>query len=362
MSGEKTEQPTEQRKQKARKEGQIARTPDLGAWGGMFAASIVIPMVGKDTMAVGQSLYVQAIALIANPDPYAALKVLTTGLLDGAVAVAPLAVGLMVFAVLASAAQGGIQPIAKKFKPDFTRLNPAKGLKQNFGGHALWEGTKSLTKTAVVGGVLYLAVRDLVPVLLTAGSMPVEAVLSTIVNTVLNVIRAAAAVGLIMAAADYAVARRRTNKQLKMSKQDIKDEHKKSEGDPQQKGAIRQRQMEMSRSRMMADLPKADVILVNPTHVAVALSYDPVKGAPRVIAKGAGSVATKIREKATELRIPMVRDVPLARALYQDCDLGHEIPADFYGAVARVLAFVMMLKSKGSAAGLHRNTMSGSSA
>jgi flagellar biosynthetic protein FlhB len=361
MSGEKTEKPTEQRKRQARKEGQVARTPDLGAWGGIFIASMVIPMVGQRAMKTGQALYMQAMTIIEDPDPIKALKLLTGGIRDGAVAVAPLAVGLMVFAVLAASAQGGLRVATKKLKPDFSRLNPFKGIKQTFGGHALWEGAKALSKTAVVGGVLYLSVRHLVPVLLSAGSVPVEVLLSTIVSTVLNVIRAAAAAGLIMAAADYAVARRRIGKQIRMSKQDIKDEHKKSEGDPHQKGHIRQRQMEMSRSRMMSDLPKADVVLVNPTHVAVALSYDPEKGAPRVIAKGAGAIATKIREKATELRIPMVQDVPLARALYKDCDIGREIPADFYGAVARVLAFVMMLKAKGSAAGVHRNTMSGSS-
>jgi flagellar biosynthetic protein FlhB len=106
---------------------------------------------------------------------------------------------------------------------------------------------------------------------------------------------------------------------------------------------------------MMADLERADVVVVNPTHVAVALRYEPAKGAPRVVAKGQGLIANRIREKATEFRIPMVLDVPLARALYKNCDLGDEIPAEFFGAVARVLAFVMMMKAKGSAAGLHTN-------
>jgi flagellar biosynthetic protein FlhB len=110
----------------------------------------------------------------------------------------------------------------------------------------------------------------------------------------------------------------------------------------------------MSRNRMMSDLASADVVVVNPTHVAVALRYDPAKGAPRVVAKGAGAVAAKIREKAAESRIPMVQDVPLARALHKSCDIGAEVPAEFFGAVARVLAFVMGLKAKGSAAGLHQ--------
>jgi flagellar biosynthetic protein FlhB len=113
--------------------------------------------------------------------------------------------------------------------------------------------------------------------------------------------------------------------------------------------------MAMSRNRQMADVPTADVVMVNPTHVAVALRYDPAKGAPRVVAKGSGAIATKIRALATENRIPMVQDVPLARALHGGCEVGQEIPAEFYGAVARVLAFVMSLKARGSAAGVHRN-------
>jgi flagellar biosynthetic protein FlhB len=158
-----------------------------------------------------------------------------------------------------------------------------------------------------------------------------------------------------MAAADYFVVRRRTNKQLRMSKEEVKQEHKNTEGDPHVKGHIRAKQMAMARNRQMADVPTADVVLVNPTHVAVALRYDPEKGAPRVLAKGQGAIAQKIRELASEHRIPMVQDVPLARALEKSVEVGMEIPADFYGAVAKVLAFVMSLKAKGSAAGLHRN-------
>jgi flagellar biosynthetic protein FlhB len=139
-----------------------------------------------------------------------------------------------------------------------------------------------------------------------------------------------------------------------MTKHQVKEEHKQTEGDPQLRGAIRSRQLAMSRNRMMADLVEADVVVVNPTHVAVALRYDPAKGAPRVVAKGAGTLAARIREVAAEHRIALVQDVPLARALHAGCELGQEVPPDLYSAVARVLAFVMALKSRGSAAGLHR--------
>jgi flagellar biosynthetic protein FlhB len=148
--------------------------------------------------------------------------------------------------------------------------------------------------------------------------------------------------------------RYRISKGLKMSHHEVKQEHRQSEGDPHMKGAIRSRQAAMARSRMMAEVPDADVVLVNPVHVAVALRYEPAKGAPRVVAKGAGEVAARIREKASEHRVPMVENVPLARALYRACDLGQEIPAELYTAVAQVLAFVLSLRARGSSAGLHR--------
>jgi flagellar biosynthetic protein FlhB len=244
---------------------------------------------------------------------------------------------------------------SKLFIPKFSRLNPLPGIKKMFGPQSLWEGTKALIKTGVLAGVLYLTMKDIVPVLMTAGQLQLRSLLGVINDTVLSIIRAASVAGIVMAAADYFVVRRRTNKQLRMTKEEVKQENKNTEGDPHVKGQIRARQMAMARNRQMADVPTADVVLVNPTHVAVALRYDPEKGAPRVIAKGQGAIAQKIRELATEHRIPMVQDVALARALESSVEVGMEIPADFYGAVAKVLAFVMSLKSRGSAAGLHRN-------
>jgi flagellar biosynthetic protein FlhB len=157
-----------------------------------------------------------------------------------------------------------------------------------------------------------------------------------------------------MAVADIVVVRRRNNKQLKMTKHEVKEEIRNSDGDPLLRGALRSRALAISRNRMMADVPSADVVLVNPTHVAVALKYDPSRGAPRVVAKGADHLATRIRELAERSRVPMVADIPLARTLYSACEVGQEIPADLYQGVATVLAFVMRLKRKGSAAGMHR--------
>jgi flagellar biosynthetic protein FlhB len=160
---------------------------------------------------------------------------------------------------------------------------------------------------------------------------------------------------LVLGAADYAFQRRRVGKQTRMTKDEVKQEHKQTEGDPLVKSAIRSRQLAMARNRMMADIAQADVVLVNPTHVAVALRYEPEKGAPRVVARGAGAIAAKIRERAGEESVPLVRDVPLARALYTSTKVGQEIPAELFAAVAQVLAFVISRRTRGQRGGSHRS-------
>ncbi|MET8151192.1 flagellar biosynthesis protein FlhB [Actinoplanes sp. NPDC049668] len=355
MAGEKTEQPTPQKLKKARKEGQIGRSQDIGAWVGMLAASIMLPRTLGSAMDHSRELMAKVPDVIADPDPQIALGILKDGLMSAGWAVLPLALTMMAVGIAAAAAQGGIRVATKLFIPKFSRLNPFPGIKRMFGPQALWEGTKALVKTAVLAAVLYMTMKDIVPVLMTAGRLQIGSLLGVINDAVLSLIRAAAVAGIVMAAADYFVVRRRTNKQLRMSKEEVKQEHKNTEGDPHVKGQIRARQMAMARNRQMADVPTADVVLVNPTHVAVALRYDAEKGAPRVIAKGQGAIAQKIRELASENRIPMVQDVALARALEKSVEVGMEIPAEFFGAVAKVLAFVMSLKARGSAAGLHRN-------
>ncbi|WP_430780643.1 EscU/YscU/HrcU family type III secretion system export apparatus switch protein [Actinoplanes sp. G11-F43] len=355
MSGEKTEEPTAQKLKKAKQEGQIGKTQDLGAWFGMLAASVMLPRTLKQAMDHAMELMEKIPDTIQNPDPGKTIGIFRDALMSAAWAVLPLALTMMAVGVVAAGAQGGIRIATKLFIPKFNRLNPFSGIKKMFGGQALWEGVKALVKTAVLGGVLYLTMKDIVPVLLSAGRLPMATLLATISDASIQLIRAAAAAGIVMAAADYFVVRRRTKKQLRMSKEEVKQEHKNTEGDPLVKAQIRAKQMAMARNRQMADVPTADVVVVNPVHVAVALRYEPEKGAPRVVAKGQGPLAQKIRDIATENRIPMVQDVPLARALNKDCEIGQEIPAEFFAAVAKVLAFVMSLKARGAAAGLHRN-------
>jgi flagellar biosynthetic protein FlhB len=351
--GEKTEAPTQKKLKEGRQEGRIARSTDLSAWTTLLAASVVVPVVVRKLTAVLTDLLLRIPEVIADPDPAVAMKLLSGAAKGASSAWLLLAATTVGMAIASTAVQGGLHPATKLLKPKFSRLNPLPGLKRLAGPHSAWEAAKGTIKTAVVAVLLWSSVRSLLPVLIASGALPLSSVVESAVAAITSLIRVACAAGLAIAAADYIVARRRTGKQLKMSKQDIKEENRQAEGDPQLRGAIRSRQLSMSRNRMIADVATADVVLVNPTQVAVALRYEPERGAPRVVAKGAGAIAAKIRQRAEENRVPMVRDVPLARALHKACELGQEVPPELYAAVATVLAFVMSLKVRGSAAGVH---------
>lgn len=350
---ERTEKATPKRLREARKKGQISSSPELAAWTGLLVATFVVPHVFQSTMRLAGDTLVQVGAIIRQPDTGRAMALAGSSLRSAMTQVVPLAIMIGAIGVAGVAAQGGIHFSAEKLKPKFSKLNPLSGIKRIFGPHGLWELAKAVLKTAVLGMVVYLSVHHLVPTVYGSGSMPLTGLIKIATGTALNVLRAAAVTGVIMAGADFAVVRRRNNKTLKMTKQEVKEEHKSQEGDPHIKGQRRARAIAMARSRMMKDVPSADVVLVNPTHVAVALKYEPGVGAPRVIAKGADHIAARIRQIAEENRVPMVRDVPLARTLFATLEVGDEIPPDLYKAVATVLAFIMTLKRRGSAAGLH---------
>ncbi|MEJ5913325.1 EscU/YscU/HrcU family type III secretion system export apparatus switch protein [Pseudokineococcus sp. 1T1Z-3] len=353
-SGEKSEKPTEKRLKEARAEGRVARSADVGAWLGMAAAGVVLPLTVTRGWAAAQTSLEHVRDVARTPDPQLAVAALAEGLRAVALVMAPLAAITVVVAIGAAAAQGGLHPATKNFKPQFSKLNPKQGLTRILGPQAWWEATKILLKSVALGVVLWLAVRALLPVLVGAGALPLAATVDAVRGGTATLIRTAVVAGLVLALADYLVVRRRTMKGIKMTHKEVRDEHKQTEGDPMLKSAIRSKQMAMSRNRMMAEIASADVVLLNPTHVAVALRYEPGKGAPRVVAKGKGVIAAKIRERATEHRVPMVEDVPLARALHDACAVGQEVPADLYTAVARVLAFVMRLRTRGVASGRHR--------
>jgi flagellar biosynthetic protein FlhB len=352
--GEKTEKPTPQRLKKARKEGQIPRTQELGTWLGVAAASVMLPMLVGSAFENVQKLFIQIGAVASNPEPAALSTLLGQALTAFMTTVLPMALVMMVVGTAASAAQGGVTFATKSMKPTLKKLNPFPGIKRMFGTQGLWEATKALIKTAALGAVVIITSDRAQTLVSSAGALPLSAVAATFTDAAILMFRVVAVTGLVIAIADYVVVRKKTMNKLKMSQYEIKQEYKQSEGDPHMKAHRRGVQISMSRNRMMSEAADADVLLVNPTHVAVALKYDADKGAPRVVAKGAGEVAARLRAIAEENRVPMVQDIPLARALHASCELGQEVPAQLFTAVARVLAFVMHLGARGVRGGFHR--------
>ncbi len=351
---DRSEKATPRRMREARRKGKLQRSQDLSAWLGIGAGALVLPAVlaagaraGRDQLRVVQRT-------IEAPDAGAVTTALGDGLGSVLTTLAPLLAVVVLAAVAATAVQGGIHPTVHKLKPTFKQFNLPAGVKRIFGAQAAWQGVKAALKAGAIGAVLWTVVQGMVPLLLGSGMHSLSQVLDVVAGGASNLLRTAVIAGLALAAADVLVIMRRNRKQTRMTKREVFEEHKQTEGDPLVKSQIRSRQLAMSRNRMIADVAGADVVLVNPTHVAVALTYTPGSGAPRVVAKGAGHVAARIRAKATEKHVPMVEDVPLARALHAACELGQEVPPHLYVAVARVLAFVMALRRRGAATGMHR--------
>jgi flagellar biosynthesis protein FlhB len=351
VSEEKTEAPTAKKKKESRKEGQVPRTQELGGWSTMLIFALLLDFAAGRELRSLQSFMAASLRAAQNPSPSQALEVLGEGLWHAALVVVVLGSVVMVVGVAASLAQGGFYVASKAVKPKWSKLNLLQGAKRIFGPQALWEGAKTLIKASIVALLCYSAIKAVVP--LIGGFVPAGATLEIAHARISGLLRVVAVAGLVMAGADYAFQRKKVGKQTKMTKQEVKQEHKNTEGDPLVKSAIRSRQLAAARNRMMADVPQADVVLVNPTHVAVALRYDPAAGAPKVVAKGAGAIAQRIRDLGTEADVPLVRDVPLARALYSSCAVGQEIPAELFAAVAQVLAFVIGRRTHGQRGGTH---------
>lgn len=350
-SGEKTEKPTPKRRKESRGKGQIARTQDLSSWSSILAMTYVMPMVMRTGLEQCQQM-LASITLVLQGGDGMMLGFLGDAVVRGGMVMAPVVLLILVMSVVGHVSQIGWAP--KKLKPDFKKLNVFKGVKGLFGMKLVWESIKNLVKLAIIVVLALAPMRTVYDTLVNTGTgMNVAGMARVLAEQSVVFLRTVAIAGLVLAAADYWQNRKQNDKQIKMTKQEVKDEHKQAEGDPQIKGQIRQRQMAMSRNRMMAEVPKADMILVNPTHIAIAMRYDPLIGAPVVLAKGAGAIADRIRQLAEEASVPIVRDVPLARTVFRLVDLGQQIPVELYESVARVLAFVYALKARGRAAGTH---------
>lgn len=356
---EKTEEPTPHKRQKAREEGQVPRSKEL--------TTLLMLLAGWGLMVSGgEHLVRNLMHLLHNGlvfdrllmlDPTLLLRRASSLISQGFMAIFPFVLGLFLTAISSPMLLGGINLSGKSLKPKFSKLNPLSGIKRMFSAQTVSELVKAVLKVvlAISGGALYLSAnRDrFIHLIFEPLGMAVSDVSSLIIGCLLAVI-----LSLIpMVAFDVFYQIFSNLKKLRMSRQEIKDEFKQQEGDPQLKGRVRQIQRTMAQQRMMEDVPQADVVVSNPTHYSVALKYqEGSMGAPKVVAKGSGLIALRIRELAQEHRVPMLEAPPLARALYRHSEIGEAIPTELYNAVAEVLAWVYGLKRWRKGFGLRPKT------
>jgi flagellar biosynthesis protein FlhB len=347
---DRTEKATPRHRKRAREKGQVAKSPDLGGSVVVAVGLLSISMFGPKMAEAGASAMRGFLGEIANPAKAMSAAGLE-GLMHSALSVIVLAVGPVAGAcmgagVLANVAQVGFHPSAHSLKPDFRRINPASGLKNLLGPNSLFEAIKAVAKVGVVGAVAALAILPgLQGIAAYVGISPLA--LGAIAGTsALSVAQHAAFAYLLIGVIDFAWKRHRHEQQLRMTKQEVKDETRQHGLPPEVKAALRRRQVQLARARMMAAVPDADVVVTNPTHFAVALRYDGSKTAPEVVAKGQDLVAAQIRRIAEENGVPVIADPPLARALHSSVEIGQVIPQELYAAVARVLAFVYRMAGR----------------
>lgn len=347
---ERTEKATPKHRKRAREKGQVARSPDLGGSVVLVAGLLALSVMGSRIVVDAANGFRAILAEIAHPG-----KATTAAGLNGlmhsalstiAYAVAPVAATCMVAGVLAGVAQVGFRPTAHSLKPDFRRVNPASGLRNLLSPNSVFEALKAVAKIAVVGAVAALALLPGLDTLAAKVGMPPVALGVLLGSSALSIAQHAAFAYLLIGLIDYAWKRRRHERMLRMTKQQVKDETRQYGVSAEIKAAQRRRQMQAARARMMAAVPKADVVVTNPTHYAVALLYDGSRTAPEVVAKGKDLIAAQIRRVAEQHDVPVIANPPLARALHSSTEIGQTIPRELFAAVAQVLAFVYRMAGR----------------
>ena len=346
---EKTEEPTPKKLSEARNKGQIATSKEVNSFAVLLGATLVIGILGPF---VTLRVYSPLAGLVEKAgtmpiDQGSSGDILFDVFTSVIIALSPVFAVFMVLALAASLGQSGILFTAEPITPKFDKISPIKGFSRLFSLRSIVEFLKGIAKMGVVGTVALILVLPELDRLETIVQMDVRQLLEEIQTLVMRLLFGVAAVMVVIAVADYIYQKYEHIKQLKMSRQEIRDEHKQSEGDPHVKARLRQIRHERARQRMMAAVPQADVVVTNPTHFAVALKYDTaVMAAPTVVAKGVDNVAFRIREVAEANGVPIVENPPLARALFGGVDLDQQIPEEHYQAVAQIISYVYRLKGK----------------
>jgi flagellar biosynthesis protein FlhB len=342
---DRTEAASQKRLQQAREAGDIPLSRELSSLAGLGAATLVFAMAVPPAT---HTLALRLSGLMANAGTWhiehGGAAVLQSLAIPFLMLVAPIILAVMVGGCAAVLLQSGFVMRPNALMPDLMRLNPMQGIKRVIGLDNVMEAGKSLAKIAILGAILWNTLTGIRPLLQQSMLWEPMTLADQITRQVVHLVMMLVAAQAVIAGGDYLWVRLRYAKRMRMSREELKQEHKENEGDPHIKGKRRQIRMSRVRKRMMANVPKATVVVTNPTHYAVALEYDRgANAAPRVVAKGVDEVAARIREIATEAGVPLVPNPPLARALYK-VELDAEIPAEHFKAVAEIIAYVWRLK------------------
>jgi len=346
---DKTEAPTPSRLSDARSRGQVAKSHELNSAAALLVGGWLIFGLGQQLVSGIVTITRDAMTHFPEKDiTFETLKQMAYA--DVGAIIFPLGeiiLGLMVLGVVATFAQTGFLWADKRPVFDFGRVNPINGFKRLFSSASLFELLKSLLKLVLIGWVVYNYLKNNIQQFLTLVQMDFASAVNIWLSLAKGLIFNVGGAYLVLAAADYAYQRWQYMRSLKMTKQEVLEDFKRTEGDPFMRGRIRQQQRRMARMRMMSNVPKADVIVTNPTHFAVAIMYNSKEmKAPKVLAKGAYQVAQKIVDVAKDKKIPVVQNIPLARALYHTVDIDQEVPPELYVAMAEVLAYVYRIRGK----------------
>lgn len=326
-----------------RQKGQVARSAELPQAVVLAIVVTLLPLTFRKLTTVFTEDWHNALNEAAGPTPLRAGVVLGESLMHSAVALTPIIATLAFASIGAQLVMSGPRPNFNLLKPKFERISPKAGVKRMLSKQVVWELLKTVGKVGALSLLVYGVWEAAIADILTT-PRTLEATLRETGKVTTSMLWRVVALSLVIGLADAVVSKRRHMKQSRMTKQEVKEEYKQSEGSPQAKSAIRARAQKLSRSRMIAVVAKADVIITNPTHFAVALKYEKDSPAPMVVAKGADFVAKKIREEAGKHNVPLIENKPLARALFKAVEVGDVIPANFYRAVAEVLALVYRTK------------------
>ncbi len=346
---QKTEEPTPKKLRESREKGEVAKSQELGHWFMILAFAAIVGIFGPWlTGSISDSLFIlverpHIIDLSADGGRQLLIDILAD------LALTLLVPGLVIIAAAlgATVLQTGFVFSAESLKPKLSKISLLEGFKRQFSSRSLMEFAKGLLKISLVAGVVMLAIWPKREQLNELAEMETGLLLEVLQSTALRVLIAVLAMMSVIAALDFAFQRYQHIKKLRMTRQEVKDEFKQTEGDPMVKARLRQIRQERARGRMMAAVPGADVVVTNPTHYAVALKYEmDAMAAPVVVAKGIDHLALRIREVAQENDVPLVENRPLARALYDSVELDQEVPPEHYKAVAQVIGYVMRLKGR----------------